>query len=122
MINADNFFTIEFKLILFVNIIGGLILGIVSHDLALGDAARIYITLAIGDALVAQIPALLLSVAAAAIVTRVSSPFDLNGQIGSQFGHAKAWGPVAVILGLLGIVPAMPQLIILPAAGVAATI
>lgn len=109
-------------LILFVNIIGGLILGIVSHDLALGDAARIYITLAIGDALVAQIPALLLSVAAAAIVTRVSSPFDLNGQIGSQFGHAKAWGPVAVILGLLGIVPAMPQLIILPAAGVAATI
>ena len=59
-------------LILFVNIIGGLILGIVSHDLALGDAARIYITLAIGDALVAKIPALLLSVAAAAIVTRVS--------------------------------------------------
>jgi flagellar biosynthesis protein FlhA len=109
-------------LILFVNIIGGLILGVVSHDLALGDAARIYITLAIGDALVAQIPALLLSVAAAAIVTRVSSPMDLNGQIGSQFGHAKAWAPVAAILTLLGLVPAMPQLVILPAAAVAATI
>ena len=109
-------------LILFVNIVGGLILGVVSHDLALGEAARIYITLAIGDALVAQIPALLLSVAAAAIVTRVSSPFDLNGQIGSQFGHAAAWLPVAVILTLLGIVPAMPQLVILPAAAVAAAI
>jgi flagellar biosynthesis protein FlhA len=109
-------------LILFVNIIGGLILGVVSHDLALGDAARIYITLAIGDALVAQIPALLLSVAAAAIVTRVSSPMDLNGQIGSQFGHAKAWAPVAVILTLLGLVPAMPQLVILPAAAVAGAI
>ncbi len=109
-------------LILFVNIVGGLILGVVSHDLALGDAARIYITLAIGDALVAQIPALLLSVAAAAIVTRVSSPLDLNGQIGSQFAHAKAWLPVAIILGLLGLVPAMPQLVILPAAAVAGAI
>lgn len=109
-------------LILFVNIIGGLILGVVSHGLGLGEAARIYITLAIGDALVAQIPALLLSVAAAAIVTRVSSPLDLNGQIGSQFGQAKAWLPVAVILTLLGLVPAMPQLVILPAAAVAATI
>lgn len=109
-------------LILFVNIVGGLILGVVSHDLGLGEAARIYITLAIGDALVAQIPALLLSVAAAAIVTRVSSPLDLNGQIGSQFGHAKAWAPVAVILTLLGLVPAMPQLVILPAAAVAAAI
>ncbi len=109
-------------LILFVNIIGGLILGVASHDLALGDAARIYVTLAVGDALVAQIPALLLSVAAAAIVTRVSSPLDLNGQIGSQFGHAKAWAPVAAILALLGLVPAMPQLVILPAAAAAGAI
>ncbi len=106
-------------LILFVNIVGGLILGVVSHDLGIGDAARIYITLAIGDALVAQIPALLLSVAAAAIVTRVTSPLDLNGQIGSQFAHAKAWLPVAVILTLLGLIPAMPQLVILPAAAIA---
>ncbi len=107
-------------LILFVNIFGGLILGTVSHDMNMGDAAQTYILLAIGDALVAQIPALLLSIAAAAIVTRVASPFDLSGQIGNQFGHAKAWGPVAFILGLLGLIPAMPQMVILPAATIAA--
>jgi flagellar biosynthesis protein FlhA len=106
-------------LILFVNIIGGLILGVVSHGLALGEAAKIYISLAIGDALVAQVPALLLSVAAAAIVTRVASPLDLNGQIGSQFGNAGAWAPVAVILLLLGLIPAMPQMVVLPAAAFA---
>ena len=89
-------------LILFVNIFGGLILGVVSHGLSFGEAAETYIMLAIGDALVAQVPALLLSIAAAAIVTRVSSPLDLSGQISSQFGHASAWGPVAGILTLLG--------------------
>ncbi len=109
-------------LILFVNIFGGLILGVVSHDLALGEAAQIYITLAIGDALVAQIPALLLSIAAAAIVTRVTSPMDLSGQIGSQFGLARAWAPVAIILTLLGLIPAMPQLVVLPAAATAGAI
>lgn len=106
-------------LILFVNIFGGLILGVVSHNLSFGEAAQTYIMLAIGDALVAQVPALLLSIAAASIVTRVSSPLDLSGQIGTQFGHAKAWGPVAGILTLLGLVPAMPQLVVLPAAALA---
>ena len=106
-------------LILFVNIFGGLILGVVSHDLPIGEAAQTYITLAIGDALVAQVPALLLSIAAAAIVTRVSSPLDLSGQIGSQFGLAKAWAPVAIILVLLGMIPAMPQMVVLPAAAIA---
>jgi flagellar biosynthesis protein FlhA len=106
-------------LILFVNIFGGLILGVVSHDLSFSEAAQTYIMLAIGDALVAQVPALLLSIAAAAIVTRVSSPLDLAGQIGTQFGHAQAWGPVAGILTLLGLVPAMPQLVVLPAAALA---
>lgn len=109
-------------LILFVNIFGGLILGVVSHDLAFGEAAQIYITLAIGDALVAQVPALLLSIAAATIVTRVTSPQDLSGQIGSQFGLAKAWAPVAIILALLGMIPAMPQMVVLPAAAVAGAI
>jgi flagellar biosynthesis protein FlhA len=109
-------------LILFVNIFGGLTLGVVSHGLALGEAAEIYITLAIGDALVAQVPALLLSIAAAAIVTRVTSPMDLSGQIGSQFGLARAWAPVAIILTLLGMIPAMPQLVVLPAAAAAAAI
>src|SRR3546814_169887 len=103
-------------LILFVNIVGGLILGIFSHGLSLSEAGSTYITLAIGDALVAQIPALLLSIAAAAIVTRVSSPFDLSGQIGSQFSSPAIWMAVSGILFILGLVPAMPQLLILPAA------
>lgn len=109
-------------LILFVNIVGGLILGMVSHGLSFSDAAQTYIMLAVGDALVAQVPALLLSIAAAAIVTRVSSPFDLAGQISSEFGFSRAWGPVAGILTLLGMVPAMPQLVVLPAAAVAGAI
>ncbi|MFZ5725317.1 MAG: flagellar biosynthesis protein FlhA [Pseudomonadota bacterium] len=105
-------------LILFVNIVGGLILGIFSHGLSLSEAGSTYITLAIGDALVAQIPALLLSIAAAAIVTRVASPFDLSGQIGSQFASPHIWIAVGGILFILGLVPAMPQLLILPASAV----
>ncbi|MDT8760650.1 flagellar biosynthesis protein FlhA [Sphingomonas psychrotolerans] len=106
-------------LILAINIIGGLILGVVSHQMAVGDAAQSYIMLAIGDALVAQLPALVLSIAAAAIVTRVNSKHDLAGQIGSQFGSHKTWTPVAVILALLGVMPGMPHLVILPAAAAA---
>jgi flagellar biosynthesis protein FlhA len=102
-------------LILFVNIIGGLILGIFRHELPFADAASIYISLAIGDALAAQIPALLLSIAAATIVTRVASPFDLGGQIGHQFASSQIWFAVGAIFLLLAMVPAMPQLLILPA-------
>jgi flagellar biosynthesis protein FlhA len=109
-------------LILFVNIFGGLVLGMVSHSLSFSQAAQTYILLAIGDALVAQVPALLLSIAAASIVTRVSSPLDLSGQISSQFSHARAWGPVAAILTVLGFLPGMPHIIILGAAGVAGTV
>jgi len=105
-------------LILFINVIGGLILGPVSHGLTLGQAAETYVLLAIGDALVAQIPALLLSIAAAAIVTRVASKDDqdLTSQIGTQFGSHRTWTPVAVITGLLGLVPGMPAFIVLPVA------
>ena len=106
-------------LILVVNILGGLLLGTISHGLGLGEAARTYLQLAIGDALVAQVPALLLSIAAAAIVTRVNSPLDLSGQIGSQFAHARAWAPVAVILGVLGLLPGMPHFLLLSAAAIA---
>jgi flagellar biosynthesis protein FlhA len=106
-------------LILVINILGGIVLGVVSHGLDIGEAASTYTMLAIGDALVAQVPALLLSIAAAAIVTRVSSPFDLPGQIASQFGSHKAWIPVAVILTILGVLPGMPHMVILPAAAVA---
>jgi flagellar biosynthesis protein FlhA len=104
---------------LVINIVGGIVLGVASHGLDMGQAAHTYILLAIGDALVAQIPALLLSIAAASIVTRVNSEHDLAGQISSQFGSGKAWVPVAAILGVLGVLPGMPHLIILPAAAVA---
>jgi len=109
-------------LILVINIVGGIVLGVVSHGLTLAQAAQTYVLLAIGDALVAQLPALLLSIAAASIVTRVTSDHDLSGQIGSQFGVGKAWIPVAGILGFLGILPGMPHFIILPAAGIAGVI
>ncbi len=107
-------------LILAANIIGGLILGPLSHGMTIGDAAHNYVLLAIGDALVAQIPSLMLSIAAATIVTRVTSAQDLTGQIGSQFGSARTWTPVAAILALLGVMPGMPHLVILPAAAAAA--
>ena len=105
-------------LILVINIVGGMVLGIVSHGLSAGEAAETYVVLAIGDALVAQVPALLLSIAAAAIVTRVSSPMDLSGQIVSQFASRRAWAPVAGIMALLGVLPGMPHFIILPAAAI----
>ena len=106
-------------LILGVNIIAGFCLGMISHGLSAVDAAQAYVTLAIGDALVAQVPSLLLSIAAAVIVTRVSDSRDLAGQIGGQFAAASTWLPVAFILGVVGMIPAMPQSIFLPAAGLA---
>lgn len=106
-------------LILGVNIIAGFCLGMISHGLTASQAAEFYITLAIGDALVAQVPSLLLSIAAAVIVTRVSDSRDLTGQIGGQFSNPAIWLPVAVILGAIGAIPAMPQIVFLPAAGLA---
>jgi flagellar biosynthesis protein FlhA len=105
-------------LILAANVIGGLILGPVSHGLTIAVAAKTYILLAIGDALVAQLPSLMLSIAAAAIVTRVSSDKDLAGQIGSQFAGSRTWMPVAGILTLLGILPGMPHFVLLPFAAI----
>lgn len=99
-------------LILVVNIVGGFVLGMVSHGLSAGEAASAYVVLAIGDALVAQVPALLLSIAAAAIVTRVTSPHDLGEEIGKQFATARAWTPVALILALLALLPGMPHLLL----------
>ncbi|MEQ1541741.1 MAG: flagellar biosynthesis protein FlhA [Novosphingobium sp.] len=106
-------------LILGVNIIAGFCLGMISHGLSAGDAAQKYVTLAVGDALVAQVPALLLSIAAAVIVTRVSDNRDLAGQIGGQLAGPGTWLPVAVILTAIGVIPAMPQTVFLPAAGLA---
>jgi len=106
-------------LILGVNIIAGFCLGMLSHGLTAQEAAQRYITLAVGDALVAQVPSLLLSIAAAVIVTRVSDTRDLAGQIGGQFAAPGTWLPVAVILAAIGMIPAMPQIVFLPAAGIA---
>ncbi|TAD78403.1 MAG: flagellar biosynthesis protein FlhA [Sphingomonadales bacterium] len=109
-------------LILGVNIVAGFAIGMLSHDLSAAEAGEAYVTLAVGDALVAQVPALLLSIAAAAIVTRVSDQRDLAGQIGGQFADPRGWLPVALILGAVGLVPAMPQTIFLPGAGIATAI
>lgn len=106
-------------LILGINIIGGLIIGMVYHDLTLAKAAKVYITLAIGDGLVAQIPSLLLSVATAVIVTRDSSAHNLSDRLMLQLGDGRAWWPVAGILTLFGLVPGMPTSLFLGAAGVA---
>lgn len=106
-------------LILAVNIFAGFAIGMISHGLSATEAGEVYVTLAVGDALVAQVPSLLLSIAAAAIVTRVSDQRDLSGQIGGQFADPRGWLPVALILGAVGVVPAMPQLIFLPGAAIA---
>ena len=106
-------------LILGVNILAGFVLGMVSHGLSAGEAAQRYVTLAVGDALVAQVPSLLLSIAAAVIVTRVSDTRDLAGQIGAQFSDPRGWLPVAFILFAIACIPAMPQRVFLPAAGLA---
>jgi flagellar biosynthesis protein FlhA len=111
-------------LILGVNVFAGFCLGMISHGLSATDAASKYITLAVGDALVAQVPALLLSIAAAVIVTRVADSregdTDLAAQIGGQFADPRIFLPVAMILGAIGMIPAMPQRVFLPAAAIAA--
>lgn len=109
-------------LILGVNVIAGFALGMLSHGLSASEAGEFYITLAVGDALVAQVPALLLSIAAAVIVTRVSDNRDLVGQIGGQFSDARGWLPVALVLAAIGMIPAMPQMVFLPAAAIAFTL
>ncbi|MBU2964808.1 flagellar biosynthesis protein FlhA [Amphritea sp. 2_MG-2023] len=97
-------------LILVINIIGGLGIGMMQHDLSFELAARYYSLLTIGDGLVAQIPSLLLSTAAAIMVTRVNSSQDMGQQIISQlFGSPKALAVAAVILFIMGSIPGMPH-------------
>ena len=95
-------------LILGINVIGGLVVGMLFHDLSFGRALKVYTTLAIGDGLVAQIPSLLLSLATAVIVTRDSSGHDLTDRMMRQLGGFRAWWPVCGILCLFGVVPGMP--------------
>lgn len=107
-------------LILVINIIGGLAIGMAQHDLDFATAAEFYSLLTIGDGLVAQIPSLLLSTAAAIMVTRQNSSHELGGQIISQMGSPKALVVTAVILFIMGIVPGMPHFAFLSLAAVVA--
>jgi flagellar biosynthesis protein FlhA len=108
-------------LILFINIFGGLIIGTVTHGMALGDAATNYVLLSIGDGLVAQVPALVLSTATAIIVTRVSASRDMGEQVNEQlFGNPRALYVTAAVLTVLGLVPGMPGAVFLLLAAVLA--
>ncbi|MGB5261458.1 MAG: flagellar biosynthesis protein FlhA [Gammaproteobacteria bacterium] len=99
-------------LILFINIIGGFTVGILQHGLSVSDAAQNYILLTIGDGLVAQIPSLVLSTAAAIIVTRVSTSQDMGEQFFKQlFTNPRALLVTAGIVGSLGLVPGMPNIV-----------
>ena len=109
-------------MILAINIVGGLIVGMIFHDLSLANAAKVYTTLAIGDGLVAQIPSLLLSLATAVIVTRDSSGHDLAERMMRQLGGKRAWWPVSGILCLFGIVPGMPTTLFIGAGMISALI
>jgi flagellar biosynthesis protein FlhA len=108
-------------LILAINIIGGLIIGLVQHDLSLEEAASNYLLLSIGDGLVAQIPSLLLAISTAIIVTRVSSTQNMSAHIAQQFSISRAWIPTAGTLLVIGLIPGMPNFLFLVAAGVAIT-
>ena len=109
-------------LIMFINVIGGLFVGMLQHNLDLGTAAKTYTLLTIGDGLVAQIPALIISIAAGMVVTRVGDNQTLSQQfLGQLFNSPKVIGLSAAIIGLLGLIPGMPNLVfLLLAAGLAA--
>ena len=97
-------------LILFINIIGGLAIGVVSHGMSFSDAANNYALLTIGDGLVAQIPSLVLSSATAIIVTRVSAARDMGQQVAQELlSNPRVFFTVASIIGSLGLVPGMPS-------------
>jgi len=109
-------------LILFINLIGGFAIGVGQHDLSFKDAAQVYTILTLGDGLVAQIPALLLSTATAIIVTRVTGgdKKDMGEQIQLQmFANPKALATTAAIVGFLGLIPGMPNFAFLAFASVA---
>jgi flagellar biosynthesis protein FlhA len=102
-----------------INVVGGLIVGMVQHDLAFGTAVTNYTLLAIGDGLVAQIPSLIISVAAGVIVSRVASEQDIGGQlVGQLFAKPQVLYITAGIIGGMGIIPGMPHVAFLMLASV----
>jgi flagellar biosynthesis protein FlhA len=101
-------------LILFINIIGGLIVGIAQHDMPAAEAAKVYTLLTIGDGLVAQIPALIISTAAGLVVSRVNTEEDIGKQFtGQVLGNPTVLFLTAAILGGLGVIPGMPNFVFL---------
>ncbi|TCV94166.1 flagellar biosynthesis protein FlhA [Luteibacter rhizovicinus] len=106
-------------LILGINVIGGFFIGMMQHGLSASEAARTYTLLTIGDGLVAQVPALMLSIAAAVIVTRVSKSENMGSHVmGQLFGQPKALGVAAVVLAVMGLIPGMPNIAFLLLAGI----
>ncbi len=106
-------------LVIVINIVGGLIVGIVQHDLAFADAVKNYTLLAIGDGLVAQIPSIIISIAAGVVVSRVANEQDVGTQLTNQlFTNAKALNITAMISGGIGIIPGMPHFAFLGIAAV----
>lgn len=107
-------------LILFINLIGGMAIGILQHGLTVADAGSTYALLTIGDGLVAQLPSLLLSTAAAIMVTRASGSEDMGRQISRQmFSSPKALGVSALLMAVMGMVPGMPHIAFLSLAAAA---
>jgi flagellar biosynthesis protein FlhA len=106
-------------LVLVINVLGGLVVGVFQHDLAVADAAKNYTLLAIGDGLVAQIPALVISIAAGVIVSRVSTDEDIGSQVLSHlFSNKRVLTITSGIMGMMGLTPGMPHFVfILLAAG-----
>lgn len=109
-------------LILIINIVGGLAIGIGMHGLSFGEAGRLYTLLTIGDGLVAQIPAMFLSLATAIIVTRVTTAQSMTEQAKTQLGLPAPLFVAAAILGLLGLVPGMPHAVFLTLAAMTGAI
>ena len=109
-------------MILAINILGGLAIGIGMHNLSVGDALRIYTLLTIGDGLVAQIPAMFLSLATAIIVTRVTTAQSMTEQATTQLGKPAPLFISATILTLMGLVPGMPHAVFLALGAITAGI
>ena len=110
-------------LILFINIVGGLLIGTVEHGLPIAAALKNYTLLTIGDGLVAQLPSLLLSTSVAILVTRMSRSTDMSQQMMTQvFGQPRVLMITAGLLGLIGIIPGMPNLVFLMLAAACAGI
>ena len=98
-------------LVMLINIVGGLVVGVLQHDMELSAAARNYTLLTIGDGLVAQVPALIISTAAGIVISRVGADEDIGQQLVQQlFARPQALAVTAGILGVMGLIPGMPHL------------